>query len=166
MRQALIPSIAVLVIVVFAIVLMPARATTVSGPDLSGSCTNSGTGFNAAFTANTLSRVMAWQLNVTFSASAVAPMSYSVSNSFTSNSQIMAKNGTGYYMVGVAMNGGVTYSSSSTTTFFTLNFKTKVYHAQTLFDIATGGPFPSELFGSSFDSLSFNTESGYYGCNV
>src|SRR6266540_2161210 len=155
----------ILAIVVLAIVLMPSHGTIFSGPDLGGSCTNSGTSFNADFTADTLSNVMGWQLNVTFAASSVASMSYTVGSAFSSNSQILSRNGTGYYVVGVALNGGATYSSSSSTILFTLTFKTKVYHAQTNFDIATSGPFPSKLLDGGFNNLSFGTNSGYYGCN-
>ena len=166
MKVKLLAGVVLIAVVALALGINNARATDFSLPDLSGSCTNANSSFSTAITADTLTNAYAFQVNITFDNSQVRPMSYSMGSAFTGGTALQ-RNATGTYVVGFTFQGSTSgYSASSSTTLFTMNWKTKVYHAQTTFSFVTTGALGSLLLDNNLSAQSFTTTNGVYTCNL
>jgi hypothetical protein len=165
-RAKLLAGVLLIAVVALALGLNRARATDFSLPDLSGSCTSANSAFSTAITADTLTNAYAFQVNITFDNSQVRPMSYAMGSAFAGGTTLQ-KNATGTYAIGFTFQGSNPgYSASSTTTLFTINWKTKVYHATTTFSFVTTGALGSLLLDNNLSAQSFTTTNGVYTCNI
>src|SRR5713101_5724726 len=124
-RNAAMASLLLSVTIVAVLMLGHAANPTLSLPDLSGSCTPANAAFSTALTADTLTGLTAWQVNVTYTVSQVKPMSYSFGSSFTGGVSV-SKNNTGSYVLGYSFLNGASITAATATTLFTLNWKTSV----------------------------------------
>lgn len=163
LNKKMLSGLGILGTVILAITVFSAHAATtnISLPDLSGSCTNAGAQFSTTFVADSMTNVFAWQVNITFTASQVTPMSYSMGSSFTNGFFSSKANVTGQYLIGFVMSTGTAFTGTSVT-LATIVWKTKVYHANTLFHFVSG----TVLLDGNLVKQSVTTTDGVYTCNL
>ena len=149
--------------------LLFAQITNLSLPTDSGTCLAKGASINMPLTADELTSVMAWDVNVTYTATAVNITGFILGPLFTgSNTFSTSTIRRGTVIVDFSFEGGATVTSASSATMVTFTFKTLVKFATAPFHIVLSSEntyFGTELLGPLPTNVqSYTTTDGFLGC--
>jgi len=160
---------AILLLVIGTVPFLHASVSNFSLPSKTGTCLAKGASFTMPLTASVLTNVMAWQINVTYTSSAVNMTSFTLGSAFTgSNTVTTSKSSPGIVSISFTFENSATITATSTTTVVTYTFRTLVQSAGSSFHIVLSSENPkfgTILLGPDPSTVqSYTTTDGVLSC--